>query len=85
MDVDISIGQREQRRMQRMLGVSEDGVPPVRLLHSFHIQTALLLTTEISALNIKKVVSEASHKQKIAQKEYQSSNGKKTAGCEKIR
>lgn len=43
VDVDISVGQREQRRMQRMLGVSEDGVPPVGLLHSFNIQTALLL------------------------------------------
>lgn len=67
VDVDISIGQREQRRMQRMLGISEDGVPPVSLLHGFHIQTALLLRQKSMVI---KVVAEASRKQNIAQKEY---------------
>lgn len=39
---DLSVRERQQRGVQRMLGVSKDGVPPVHLLHDFWVQAVLL-------------------------------------------
>lgn len=39
---DLSIGERQKRGVQRMLSVSEDGVPPVHLLHYFWVDAVLL-------------------------------------------
>lgn len=41
-DINLPIWQRKQGRVQWMLGVSQNGVPPVHLLHGLHIKTALL-------------------------------------------
>lgn len=41
-EVDVSVGQRQQRRVQRVVAVAEDGVPLVDLLHHLQVQTVLL-------------------------------------------
>lgn len=42
VDTDISIGQWEQWGMQGVLGVAQDGVPPVRLFHYFKVCAVFL-------------------------------------------
>lgn len=39
---DFSVRERQQRGVQRMLSVSEDGIPPVHLLHDVRVHTVLL-------------------------------------------
>lgn len=68
-----------------MLGISEDGVPPVRLLHSFHIQTAFLLrqkSTYNFFSNIKKLRQKphVSKKQKHKPKKQHQPNTEGTSG-----
>lgn len=42
VQVDVPVGQRQERGMQGVLGVAEDGVPLVNLLHHVCIQAVLL-------------------------------------------
>lgn len=44
-EVDVPVGQRQQRRMQRMVTETKDGVPLVDLLHDLRVQTVLLQRT----------------------------------------
>lgn len=39
---DLAVRQRQERCVQRVLGISEDGVPPVHLLNYFWVHTVLL-------------------------------------------
>lgn len=41
-EVDVSVGQRQQRRVQRVVAVAQDGVPLVDLLHHLRVETVLL-------------------------------------------
>lgn len=41
-DVDLPVWQWQQGRVQWVLGVSEDGVPPIGLLHCLQVQAVLL-------------------------------------------
>lgn len=40
--VDVAVGQRQQRRVKRVVAVAEDGVPLVDLLHHLRVQAVLL-------------------------------------------
>ena len=42
VEVDVSIGQGQKRRVQRVVGVPQDGVPLVYLLHHIRVQAVLL-------------------------------------------
>lgn len=39
---DFPVRERQQRGVQGMLGVSQNGVPPVHLLHDFWVHAVLL-------------------------------------------
>lgn len=41
-EADVSVGQRQERGVQRVVGVTEDGVPLVNLLHHSRVQAVLL-------------------------------------------
>ena len=42
VEVDVSVGQRQEWRVQRVVGVPQDGVPLVYLLHHVRVQAVLL-------------------------------------------
>lgn len=46
VQVDVSIGQGQQRRVQGVVRVAEDGVPLVNLLHHVGVQAVLLENRE---------------------------------------
>lgn len=41
-DVDVSVGQGQQWRVERVVTVAQDGVPLIDLLHHLGVQTVLL-------------------------------------------
>lgn len=48
---DLSVRERQQRGVKRMLGVSKDGVPPVHLLDYVWVHTVFLRRHDEMKLN----------------------------------
>lgn len=50
VEVDVPVGQRQQWGVQRVLGVAQDGVALVDLLHHIRVQAVLLASGQSKTL-----------------------------------